>query len=135
MKIATAALVVLVLLAAGCSSRGPEEQLRAAWKASGEALKTRDSDAICDMLSDKARRYVLNRVHRSAIPGVNSCQTLWAKIFARFGEKEQQMLRTSKLLKINIDGDHATTLDSTQGNAPTAWIRQDGQWRIDDVGF
>lgn len=139
MKTAAPALTALALalgvLTAGCGSQDPEEQLRAAWRASGKALNARDSQAFCDMLSDKARRYVLDGVRRSAIPRVNSCETLFAKIFAQITEAEQRHFRKSKLLKVNIDGDQATTFDSTQGDAPTAWIRQDGQWRIDDVGF
>ncbi len=139
MKTAAPALsalaLILGLLNAGCSSQDPEQQLRAAWRASAKALNASDSHAFCDMLSDKARRYVLDGVRRSAIPRVNSCETLFAKIFAKITEAEHRHFRTSKLITVNIDGDQATTFDSTQGDAPTAWIRQDGQWRIDDVGF
>lgn len=136
MKTVAVTFVVLAALAAGCRADSREEQLRQTWQETLEVVRERDSDAFCALLSEKAHEQVLDSVRRGSIPGASSCESAFAKIFAMLEEKDRRTLELSKLLTVKIDGDTATTIDSTQGDGlSTAWVRVDGRWRIDDVGF
>ncbi|MEJ7786434.1 MAG: hypothetical protein WKF96_16650 [Solirubrobacteraceae bacterium] len=136
MKAVATTIAVLAILVAGCGAQSPEEQLRQTWQVTRDVLRERDSAAFCALLSSRAREQVLDSVRRGSIPGASSCESAFAKIFAMLEEKDRRTLELSKLLTVKIDGDTATTIDSTQGDGlSTAWVRVDGRWRIDDVGF
>jgi hypothetical protein len=128
-----AAGALIVVAIAGCGSPSPRDQLRSAWGELKHALVHGDANGLCALLDDTARAQLLAAIAQLSPPSSSSCASAARTLF-QVSRDARQQVSGAKLLSVRVDGDSATTTDST-GPPADQWVKADGSWQLANLGL
>ena len=124
-----AGIAVGVLLLGGGGKSSPEDQVRAAWMDMRDAIVARDRGKFCSLLTDDARgQLVVGTALLTAGTGAPTCEAAMRTIFD-IARDSLDKVGQSHLVSVTVDGDRATTTDSS-GGSRTDWERVNGRWLL-----
>lgn len=108
-----------------------EQKLRDAWSARRAALSSLDSVALCQMLSHESRERVVADFRHAGVDGATVCETGFDEMFIVSAEEVMSRVWESRLVKVQVRGAAAETVDTAKGDSHVRWVLERGAWRID----
>lgn len=107
----------------------PDGRIRATYADFVDVFYERDAQAICDLMTQRTQRELAKQMRKD-----KSCKS---RVGFYFDNGSRPVKDKPKILRIKIKGSRAVAVTQVKGSRryPVSFAKEDGEWKLTDVGL